>query len=231
MDDIDFQLLEDYLDDLLGLTQKKELEIRLENEPALKDKLQHIKLAKLIVQGEEELEIREMMKEVENETSENATSSYSSFNNKWVLAAIIAGLLIILASVFARLNKVDKQMIAQDLIVKEKSQVVRSNDPIEIDSLIEFGYIQPMKQVNALIADENYTSALEKLGSIEADFPIAKQNMAYTKGLILYLKNGRKDPEFHRILNEILDNPSHNCYNLAVKLDNQVNSIWGRLKN
>ena len=169
------------------------------------------------------------MNEVDSE--KEIKSSKTTFNKKWIIAAIIAGVLVILASVLTRLSKVDKSMIAQDLVVKEKSQVVRSSEDFTIDTLIEYGYIMPMKEVNRLIAEEEYEKALSNLGEIKADFPLAKQNMEYTTGLILYLKNGRTDPEFHRILNEILDNPSHNCYNLAVKLDNEVNSIWGRIKN
>ncbi len=229
MNDIDLQLLEDYFDGILGPTQNIEVESRLQNDSELRKVFNQIKLAKSIVQADEELEIRNMMDEVE-ENNLPPKRQTSTFNKKWIIAAIIGGLLVILASIFIRLTKIDKEMIAQDLIVKEKSQVVRSND-VEIDTLIEFGYIQPMKQINILIAEKKFDQALKNLEEIKADFPIAKENMQYTKGLILYLKNGRNDPEFHKILNEILDNPLHNCYNLAVRLDNKVNSIWGRIKN
>ena len=233
MKDKDFKLLEDYMDNLLGLTQKNEIEQRLKNEPELLETLNNIRKTKAVISADEEMEIWDIIHEVEEERKVQDNSlnpSKKSFNKFWIIASIIAAILIIAFTLLKQTSDVDKQMIAQDFTVKEKSVVVRGTSDFSQDSIIETTYILPMNQVNELVEEGNYQKAQQKLNTISADFPLAKQNIEYTKALIYYLNNGRDNPEFHRILNKILDDPTHNCYKLAVKLDNEVNSIWGRIK-
>ena len=61
MSNEDFDLLEKYVDGLLGLTQKNALELRMKEDVVLREKLQLIQKAKKVVQAEEELELLEFM--------------------------------------------------------------------------------------------------------------------------------------------------------------------------
>lgn len=228
----DFELLQDYLDDLLGLTQKKELEDRLQNEPLLRQELQKLKQVHKIVEVEEELEILDMMQAVdaEKEKAENEPTKGRKFNKYWLIAVALAGLLILFFTLLKQTSDVDKTYIAQGFSLDNESIVARGIVDDSQDSVVQFHYIQPIVKVNEFILKGEFDEARKGLDLITAEFPLAVQNKEYTLGLIAYLQNGRRDPEFHRILNKILDDPKHNCYRLAVRLDSEVNSIWGRIK-
>ena len=152
-------------------------------------------------------------------------------NRWWLWAILVAALLIIGITIFEQTAEIDKSYIADSFALEEKGFAVRGENKANEDSLIEVTYIIPMQQISKLIKEGNLDAARNNLANLRNDFPIAQQNIEYTKALIAYLENGRKDKTFQTILNKILDDPTHNCYPLAVRLNNEVNSIWGRLKD
>ena len=239
MSNEDFDLLEKYVDGLLGLTQKNALEIRMKEDVVLREKLQLIQKAKKVVQAEEELELLEFMqstdskrgKQSEHEENLAKKQPKKTLNRWWLWAILVAALLIIGITIFEQTAEIDKSYIADSFALEEKGFAVRGENKANEDSLIEVTYIIPMQQISKLIKEGNLDAARNNLANLRNDFPIAQQNIEYTKALIAYLENGRKDKTFQTILNKILDDPTHNCYPLAVRLNNEVNSIWGRLKD
>ncbi len=236
MEDNDMVLLQDYLEGVLGSTQKKAVENRLESDAEFREKLVQLKLARHIISAEEDMELLDIMHQVDasrqaNDHKQNDNEKrVASFNRKWIIATVLAGLIVILFSILIRLQKIDKGMIAQDLLIKEKSFAERGNESVNLDSIIEVQYIIPMKNIRELALEQKYDEALSGLDQIDLGYPNIIQNKEYTRALLLYLKNGRNDPTFHTILNKILDDPTHSCYSLATQLDSRVNNLWGRLK-
>ena len=239
MSNEDFDLLEKYVDGLLGLTQKNDLELRLKEDVVLREQLQLMQKAKKVVLAEEELELLEFMQNTDAKRGEpkepqvNSIKSHpkKTLNRWWFWAILVAALLIIGITIFEQTTDIDKSYIADSFALEEIGHAVRGENKANEDSLIEVTYIIPMQQISKLIKAGNLEAARNNLANLRNDFPIAQQNIEYTTALIAYLENGRKDKTFQTILNKILDDPTHNCYPLAVRLNNEVNSIWGRLKD
>lgn len=223
-----FNLFEAHSDGTLSPKEESYLEKKISEFDEWKDAFEKYKQVNGVLENAVEEDIKERFKKIDKDRSGNA-----GYNKYWILASIIAAILIIGFSIgkLTTDSKVDSEMIAQNYTVGNTEVITRGNEIDKGDSLLEQQYKVHIDEANELIEKEEYESARNALEKISLDAPLAAQNKQWMIALTLYLENGRKDEEFQRILNEILDNPKHNCYNLAVDLDSKVNSFWGRLKD
>jgi len=238
MNNEDFDLLENYLDNHLGQAQKEAVESRLKSDADFHALHKYLINAKGIIEAEQDLEFLEIMQSVDAER-ENSTESTTNnkpltknqkFNKAWLVAILIAAALVIGMTILKQTSDIDQTQIASTFALDENGFAVRGPSTVNEDSLIEITYTIPMQEISLHIKKGELSDAKNKLSNLKPDFQLGEQNVEYTSALISYLENGRSDETFQKILNKILDDPTHNCYPLAVRLDNEVNSIWGRIK-
>jgi hypothetical protein len=221
-------LIEDYIEGILDEKARESFENLLETDVDFRKNYDDYLCINQILKIDQEAILRERMAEIDKEKS---VLSKTKYNKYWILASVIASLIIILLVTQARMNKINDVQIAQEFLIQESSAMNRDlNDTKTDQSILENGYLEPLKKINASIRAKNYEEARKLTDAITIDAPIINDNKEWILTLLLYLEKGRKDAEFQKSLNSILDNPSHNCYMLAVNLDQRVNNFWGRLK-
>lgn len=221
-------LIEDYTEGILDEKARESFENLLETDVDFRKNYDDYLRINQILKIDQEAILRERMAEIDQE---NSVPSKTKYNKYWILASVIASLIIILLVTQARMNKINDVQIAQEFLIQESSAMNRDlNDTKTDQSILENGYLEPLKKINASIRAKNYEEARKLTDAITIDAPIINDNKEWILTLLLYLEKGRKDAEFQKSLNSILDNPSHNCYMLAVNLDQRVNNFWGRLK-
>jgi len=77
---------------------------------------------------------------------------------------------------------------------------------------------------------QKYDLARQMYAQVSDENKVIRENKEWLIALSHYLEEGRNHAGFQSTLDRILREPDHNCYNLAVQVDDRVNSFWGRLK-
>lgn len=221
-----FDLFEDYLNNNLDEQARNDFEKKLDQSEEWKNQFEKYKVVHFAIESSVEDDLKNSFSKIDAERRQGG-----SYNKYWILASIIAGLLIVGFSILKLTNDINPSQIAQEYSVDDPLQVTRGIEPTPKDSLVQQQYLTFINSAKDLMKENKYEEARLELEKITLNSPLAEENKEWMKALTYYLQNGRTDPEFQRILNSILDNPKHNCYNLAVDMDSKVNSFWGRLKN
>ena len=227
MNEQEHNLIESYFNGSISSQDKITFEERLKTDTLFSQKVKDFQAIEAILEHEVEEDLRDSFKRINQERIEEPKKSI--FNKYWILATIIGALLIIGIAISKKVGDISKDEIARQYAVMEVADRDRTPDRI-IDTALFEQYVDHLKLANKYVETKNYPAAREALAKITYDHNIARDNAEWMNGLTYYLEKGRSDPDFHRILNKILDNPKHTCYQMAVDLDSHVNSFWGRLK-
>lgn len=201
--------------------------IEFEYELKTNEEIQHAYNDYITIRKTAEHLVEEDLKKEMKSWSTDLTKS--SFNKYWILATIVSALIIITITSYVKMRKINDESIIKQFAIHETILDIRS-DQAPKDSLFLTEYIQPMKKAQSAMENHQFENMRKQLSKITLNSKIALDNKEWMIGLSHYLENGRKDPEFHRILNKILDDVNHENYSLAVSMDKKVNGFWGRLK-
>ena len=225
MTEQEHDLMESYFNGSLSEADKQTFEDRLKTDATFSEKVKDFQAVNAILEHKVEEDLRTSFKKIQQEKEPKK----SILNRYWILVTIIGGLIIAGITLTKKLGDISKDDIARQYAIMEVAD--RDRTPYRIiDTVLFEQYVDHLKLANQLIETKNYSAARESIAKITYNHNIARDNAEWMNGLTYYLENGRSDAEFHRILNKILDNPDHTCYQMAVDLDSQVNSFWGRLK-
>lgn len=152
----------------------------------------------------------------------------SGFNRYWMLATLIAAIIVISIASYVQTNKIDRNQFAEQYALHDIGAKTRG--PQDEKLLKIQAYESIMKEANSFRETKDFPAMRKSLEKIDTQYPIFAQNKEWMLCLSYYLEHGRKNKDFQAVLNKILDQTDHNCYKLAVDLDQRVNGFWGRLK-
>lgn len=219
-------LMEQYFSNQMNSEEKLQFEARLENEPELRKSFDEFKQVSEVLEADVEQKFRERFREID----ETETPKKSTFNKYWVIATIILGVLIVSMAFVKQIIDVNPQQIAANYGLERNVDKARTMLPKEAVSEDELQYYAKMEEAAKYIDAKEFAEARRVYESLDTKFPIVKDNKEWAIALSYYLEEGRSSEKFQKTLQAILKNLDHNCYHLAVQVDNEVNSFWGRFK-
>ena len=225
MNEKDHDLIEAYFKNNLSEEEKAVFEDRMKADENFRKEVKSYGAFAQILEASVEEDLRESMRKIDLEKGPTKTS----FSKPWIIATILGALLIIVLAIWKQTNDINPQQIAANYAVYEFNDKSRNAYEV-VDSVLNETYFVHMREANQLFEEGKYVKARTVLQRIKRTEMIPAQNKEWMITLSYYLENGRTDENFHKMLNKILDEPDHINYSLAVKLDNEVNSFWGRLK-
>lgn len=220
-------LVENYFEGDLSSEEKSVFEARLRTDTELQAVYQERLVVREAIEAGIEDDMRQRFRAIDTEESISDKSSYRKY---WLLASLIAAFLIISLAIWKQTSDIDPVQIANTYSVDTELDTYRSSEKDSTYSQEELKYYSTMSQAHKEMQNSQFEESRITLELLDDSSETVRDNQQWMTAISYYLENGRKDIRFQKILKDILAKPEHNCYNLAMLLDEEVNSFWGRLK-